>query len=72
MRTDLDDLKWILSLASSIEQLAKWKFCLSEFDSEVLRRAAIESKPADALPRLETDVTNKTLNEDDIRNLVVF
>lgn len=69
--TDHDSLQWIHNLDDSPEKLAKWRLCLSEFDFEEIHIPRNKNQGSDALSRLETEGTYKTLPEDGIHKLKV-
>lgn len=67
-----DALNDIFKLGNLIGLLHGWRHCFSELDFDFVHRAGIKNKDADKLLRLETDETDKTVFEDDIRHLVMY
>lgn len=63
---DHDSLKRILNLSVATDMLARWGIRSSEIDCDIVHRAGIKNKAADALSRLETQGENITDITDEI------
>lgn len=66
IRTTPDNLKLFLNLADATGMMARWRFCLSEFDFGIIRKPGIENQAADTLSRLQTGGKEYTDIDDEI------
>lgn len=52
--TDHEALRWILSMTEATGKPARWRLRLTEFEIDIVHRAGVKRKAADALSRLNT------------------
>lgn len=70
VRTDQDDLRFIIDMKDVTGKLARWRLRLQELSFDVVNREGVK-KPADALSRLETTGADERDLEDDIAVLLL-
>lgn len=71
IRTEHDDLRWILNKAYETVKLARWRFILTELSFDVLHRAGVKNQAEDALIRMETTETETKEMEDEFTSYFV-
>lgn len=69
--TDHDALEWILTLPDSTGRLYRWILRLSKFNFDVGCRARVKNQDVDAMAQFVTTGTDKTLDKDDIQELIL-
>lgn len=71
LRTDQHARRYILNLADSTGKLAIWRLRLMELDFKLVHRAEIKHEAADALFRLPTNGSHRTMLGNDITIMAV-
>lgn len=71
LRMEHSSLWWILKRAGATDKLTFWKLLLMESDFEVVYKAVVKHQAADALSRLLTNGSYRTLLENDILIMAV-
>lgn len=69
--TNLEAIRWIITIAPTTEKLARWHLRLSEFELDIVHLSGIKHKAADVLSRSKVKIEDKTALDDEVPVLTI-